>query len=122
MKVQIIIFDGFDELDAIAPLEVLRSAEAIGAEVEAKLVTLDGSAEMTAAHGLRVQADRKLEIESNLDILIVPGGGWGNRASQGAWAEAQRGEIPAAIAKLHQNGVTIAILNHLREKLLPPAL
>lgn len=72
------------------------------------MVTLDGSPEITAAHSLRVPADSQLELESNLDVLIVPGGGWGNRASQGAWAEAQRGEIPAAIAKLHQSGVTIA--------------
>ncbi|WP_017328111.1 hypothetical protein [Synechococcus sp. PCC 7336] len=26
MKVQVVIFDGFDELDAIAPFEVLRTA------------------------------------------------------------------------------------------------
>lgn len=108
LKVQNIIFDGFDELDAIAPFEVLRSAMAIGADVQAELVTLDGSTEVVAAHGLRVRPDAKLEVDQELDILIVPGGGWGNRATQGAWAEAQRGEIPAAISRLHQNGTTIA--------------
>jgi putative intracellular protease/amidase len=30
MKVQIIVFDGFDEIDAIAPFEVLRNAAACG--------------------------------------------------------------------------------------------
>lgn len=108
VKVQIIIFDGFDELDAIAPFEVLKSATAIGADLQAELVTLDGSTEIVAAHGLRVQADTKLEIGQDLDILIVPGGGWSSRATKGAWAEAQRGEIPAAIARLHQSGATIA--------------
>jgi transcriptional regulator GlxA family with amidase domain len=108
VKVQIIIFDGFDELDAIAPFEVFQSAMAIGADVQAELVTLDSSMEVVAAHGLRVRADAKLEIDQELDILIVPGGGWGNRATKGAWAEAQRGEIPAAISRLHQSGTTIA--------------
>ncbi|MGH2413516.1 MAG: DJ-1/PfpI family protein, partial [Microcystaceae cyanobacterium] len=70
--------------------------------------TLDSSTEVIAAHGLRVQPDAQLGIERELEILIVPGGGWGNRAPQGAWAEAQRGEIPAAIARLHQSGTTIA--------------
>lgn len=108
LKVQIIIFDGFDELDAIAPFEVFQSATAIGADVRAELVTLDDSAEIIAAHGMRIQADAPLNIDQKLDILIVPGGGWGNRAAQGAWAEAQRGEIPKVISRLHQNGATIA--------------
>ena len=40
MKVQIVIFDGFDELDAIAPWEVFRSATVIGAEVQVKLIEI----------------------------------------------------------------------------------
>lgn len=108
VKVQIIIFDGFDELDAIAPFEVWQTAMAIGADVQAELVTLDSSTEVIAAHGLRVQPHAQLGIEQKLDILIVPGGGWGNRAPQGAWAEAQRGELPTAISRWHQSGTTIA--------------
>ncbi|MBD2058539.1 DJ-1/PfpI family protein [Oculatella sp. FACHB-28] len=106
VQIQIIVFDGFDELDAIAPFEVLQTAAAMGADVQAKLVTLDGSTEIVAAHGLRVQPGAKLRDQ--LDILIVPGGGWGDRAKQGAWAEAQSGKIPAAISQLHQSGTTIA--------------
>lgn len=108
VKVKIIIFDGFDELDAIAPFEVLQSAAAIGADIQSELVTLDGSAEVVASHGLRLRPDARLEENQDFDILIVPGGGWGSRAPQGAWAEAQRGEIPAAISQLHQRGITIA--------------
>jgi transcriptional regulator GlxA family with amidase domain len=40
--------------------------------------------------------------------VIVPGGGWNSRSSQGAWAEAERGEIPARLAELHQAGTNIA--------------
>lgn len=108
MKVQIIIFDGFDELDAITPFEVFRTATEIGADVQAELVTLNYPTEVSAAHGMRIRPDANLEIDQKLDVLIVPGGGWGDHTTQGAWAEAQRGEIPKAISRLHQNGATIA--------------
>lgn len=108
IKVQIIIFDGFDELDAIAPFEVLQSAKARGADIQSELVTLDQVSEIVAAHGLRVQPDVTLQLDQRPDILIVPGGGWGNHASQGARAEVRKGKIPAAISQLHQNGTVIA--------------
>ena len=107
MKVEIVIYDGFDELDAIVPFEVFQSAALIdGADIEAKLVTLDGAEEVTAAHGLRLKSDSRLGERP--DVLLVPGGGWNNHAPKGAWAEFQRGELPATIARLHQNGATVA--------------
>jgi putative intracellular protease/amidase len=39
MKIQILIFNGFDELDAIAPFEVFQSAAAMGIDVRAEFVT-----------------------------------------------------------------------------------
>jgi len=65
VKIQIITFNGFDELDAIAPFEVFRSAAVFGTDVQAELVTLDDSVEVTTAHGLRVQPDAKLELDKN---------------------------------------------------------
>lgn len=107
MKVEIVVFEGFDELDAIAPFEALQSAALVdGADIEVKLVTLDGAEEATGAHGLRVRPDNRLGEQP--DVLIIPGGGWNNRAPQGAWAELQRGDLPAAIARLHRAGVTVA--------------
>jgi transcriptional regulator GlxA family with amidase domain len=107
MKVEIVVFEGFDELDAIAPFEALQSAALIdGADVEVKLVTLDGAEEVTAAHGLRVRTDGQLGERP--DVLIVPGGGWNNRAPKGTWAESRRGELPKAIARLHGAGSTVA--------------
>lgn len=108
VTIQIIIFDGFDELDAIAPFEVLRTARTMGADVQVELATVDSAEEIIAAHGLRIQPDAKLRIDGGLDILIVPGGGWGDRAARGAWTEVKRGAIPAAISHLHQHGTTIA--------------
>jgi transcriptional regulator GlxA family with amidase domain len=108
MKAQIILFNGFDELDAVAPFEVLQSAASAGADIQVQFVTLDGAEEVTAAHGLRVRPDAQLELSGRPDILVVPGGNWNSRAFQGAWAEAQRGEVPAMIARMHQASATIA--------------
>jgi transcriptional regulator GlxA family with amidase domain len=41
-------------------------------------------------------------------VLLVPGGGWLDRAPEGAWAQAQRGELPAAIAERHAAGSVVA--------------
>lgn len=108
MKAQILIFDGFDELDAIGPYEVFQNARDSGADLETQLVTLDGATEVTASHGLQIRPQGTLATDSGLDLLIVPGGGWGDRAERGAWAEVQRGDIPAALARLHQSGTTLA--------------
>ncbi len=106
MQAEIVLYPGFDELDAIAPYEALNLAARNGADVQVRLVTLDGEEEVKAAHGLRVRPDGKLG--SHPDLLIVPGGGWNSRSPQGAWAEAQRGALPAAIARLHAAGTTVA--------------
>lgn len=105
LNVLIVIFAGFDELDAIAPYEVLQTAAALGANIQTKLVSREGS--VTAAHGLKTKTDKGFE-DTQPDLVIVPGGGWSNRAARGAWAEAERGELPAVIAQWHAQGVTIA--------------
>ena len=107
MRVSVVVFEGFDELDAIGPLEVLRNAAASGADLEVALVTRDGAAEVTGSHGLVVRPDGRLEPDRT-DLLVVPGGGWNDRAARGAWAEAERGELPAAIAAAHRAGAQVA--------------
>jgi transcriptional regulator GlxA family with amidase domain len=107
MRIAVVVFDGFDELDAIGPLEVLRNAAAGGADLKVDLVSLDGAAEVTGSHGLRVRTDGRLDPDGT-DLLVVPGGGWNDRAPRGAWAEAERGELPAAIAAAHRAGAQVA--------------
>lgn len=107
LNVQILLFDGFDELDAIAPYEVWRMAKELKPEVEVRLVTLQGTEEITAANGLRVRSEGPLAA-TRPDIVVVPGGGWIGRARSGAWAEAQCGALPAKIAQLHREGVVMA--------------
>src|SRR4051812_783278 len=101
MQTEILLYDGFDELDAIGPYEVLANGG-----FEPRFVTLVGADQVTASHGARVAVDGALSEAP--DLLVVPGGGWGDRAPAGAWAEAQRGDLPAAIAERHRAGTTVA--------------
>jgi transcriptional regulator GlxA family with amidase domain len=107
MRIAIVLYQGFDELDAIGPYEVLRSAAAGGAPVEVLLVTSEPIGAVRGAHGLILEPQGKLE-GGLFDLVIVPGGGWNDRAPAGAWAEAKRGELPAALRRLHDGGAPIA--------------
>ncbi len=106
MEVAVLIFDGFDELDAIGPYEVLANAAQLGADLRVQLLTLRPADEVTGSHGLRVRPDGLLD--GQIDLVIVPGGGWNDRAERGAWGEARQGELPKAVARLYDAGATIA--------------
>jgi transcriptional regulator GlxA family with amidase domain len=97
MRIEIVVFDGFDELDALAPYEVLRTAQGDGAGWDVALVSAGAAGTVTGHHGVVLSVREPL---GRPDALIVPGGGWGNRAGRGTWAEVQRGELPARIAAL----------------------
>ena len=62
MHVDILLYDGFDELDAVGPYEVFRTAGAFGADCDARLVALDDRATVTASHGLRVGVDGRTSL------------------------------------------------------------
>jgi len=106
MHAEILLFDGFDELDALGPWEVLASVATMRDDVTVRLVTLEGKRAVHADHGLVLHAQGALSARP--DVLLVPGGGWFDRTPDGAWAQAQRGEIPAAIAARHAAGTTVA--------------
>ena len=95
MRIEIVVFDGFDELDAVGPYEVLRTAEAYGADWDVTLVGVASAGTVTAHHGLRLAVTEAL---GHPDALIVPGGGWSQRSEPGTWGEVQRGDLPARIA------------------------
>lgn len=99
--IDVLVFDGVDELDALGPYEVFDNA---GDDVA--LVTLDGARTVTGAHGLRFAATAVPRVHAQL--LVVPGGGWNDRAVAGAHAEAQAGGIPTAIAAAFARGVQLA--------------
>lgn len=107
MDIAIVLFDGVDELDAVAPFEVFENAAAEGADLTVTLCTLDGAPTVTASHGLEIGSEARLDDVSP-DVLVVPGGRWNARGETGAWAEAEKGDVPAAIRRLHDEGVTVA--------------
>jgi transcriptional regulator GlxA family with amidase domain len=104
--IEVILYDGFDELDALAPYEIFRTAQESGADIHAELVGAHGPATITASHGTRVVAGRG--VSGAADMVVVPGGGWNTRDGTGAWGEAQRGEFPERLAAIHRGGTTVA--------------
>ncbi len=89
MRIDIVVYDGVDELDFLGPLEVLRRAERLGAELQTELVTREPQKHVTGSYGLHFLPDAT--YAPGADLLIVPGGGWAARAETGAWGEIERG-------------------------------
>ena len=110
-RVAVVCYEGFDELDAVGPYEVFRSANAAGAPVDADLMTVEGDGLVTASHGLRVEPDGRLpepDAGDAPDVVLAPGGGWNDRADTGAWAASRRGTVPEALAAHHEAGAVVA--------------
>jgi len=106
-EIAVVVYDGFDELDAVGPYEVLSAAADAGCDLAVSLRTLEPTDEVTAGHGLRIGVDGTL-ADADPDVVAVPGGGWSDRSDASAWAEARKGDLPDAIAELHAGGVELA--------------
>lgn len=59
---------GFEEIEAIATLDILRRAE-----IEVKTVGV-GSEYITGAHGITIKSDLTSFFEEDVDAIILPGG------------------------------------------------
>jgi transcriptional regulator GlxA family with amidase domain len=98
---EVVFFDGFDDLDAIAPLEVLTES---GFDVRA--VCVPGQArEVRSAHGLQITVAG--ELSAAPELVVIPGGGWIDNTAVGARAQSE-GPLPALLAGLHARGTVIA--------------
>eukprot|EP00842_Homolaphlyctis_polyrhiza_P004767 jgi/Hompol1/5291/HPOL_001253-RA len=84
LTIDILIFDGADELDIVGPLEALRNAQANGSPFNPRLVSIGSTAAITCSHGLSFAAD-KVFVVGEADILVVPGGRWASRHPVGVW-------------------------------------
>ncbi|MFA9416293.1 DJ-1/PfpI family protein [Natrinema sp. HArc-T2] len=104
LTAEIVLFDGFDELDAIGPYEVFQNGSQAGASLETRLVTLAETDLVTASHDLRVEPDGTL---GDPDLLLVPGGGW-TTADRGVHAVIEDGVLPAAVDDCATAGATVA--------------
>lgn len=68
--VYILLSEGFEEIEALTPADILRRSG-----VEVKLISADGSDCVTGAHGITVAADGKIgSIDADFDMIVLPGG------------------------------------------------
>ena len=75
-KIAIFLADGFEEVEAIAPIDLLRRGG-----VEVTTVSIMGRTAVHGSHGIDVEADTVFEEFSfeGIDMLILPGGGLGTK-------------------------------------------
>src|ERR1700742_1225249 len=96
---QVLVFDGFDDLDAIAPLEVLTAAG-----FATRVVRPAGHPQTVhSAHGLVLDVAEEL---ASPELVVVPGGGWLD-AAPGVRDQCE-GPLPGALAGLHEAGTVVA--------------
>lgn len=70
MKSYVFLADGFEEIEAIAPVDIMRRAG-----MDVKFVSITDNKEVTGANGVSVKADITLEeVEPVAEWLITPGG------------------------------------------------
>ncbi|WP_267642272.1 DJ-1/PfpI family protein [Haloarchaeobius amylolyticus] len=109
MRVAILLYDGFDELDAIGPYEVFQTAGDLGGEMEASLRTVDPVSTVTASHGLTVAPDGEFD-DYDADLVLVPGGGWNSGADEpGARREFEAGKIPDLLESIHDETTVASV-------------
>jgi transcriptional regulator GlxA family with amidase domain len=97
MRIEIVVFDGMDELDAIVPFEVLSNAALFGTGWEVALVGVSEPGQIVGSHGMRVDVDETL---GSPGAVVVPGGGWGDRGAKGAWQQANDRYLPDRLREL----------------------
>lgn len=75
-RVNIYLAEGFEEIEAITVVDVLRRAE-----IDARMISITGSKNVKGAHGITVSADEVFENADNLgaDMIVLPGGMPGTR-------------------------------------------
>jgi transcriptional regulator GlxA family with amidase domain len=103
LDIEIVLFEGFDELDAVGPFEVFQNGARVGADLTVGLVTIDPAETVTAGHGLRVEPDG---VVGDPDLLVVPGGGWSDGG--GVRDVVDDGTLPTIVANARDRGTTIA--------------
>lgn len=105
-SIAVLLYDGFDELDAIGPYEVFATAADHGAGFDVAHRTLESGGQVTASHGTVVEPEGPLD-GTDPDLVVIPGGGWNDRAGRGAWAQSQ-GALPDELTRRHRDGTTMA--------------
>jgi 4-methyl-5(b-hydroxyethyl)-thiazole monophosphate biosynthesis len=101
-KVLLVLADGFEEIEALTPVDMLRRAQ-----VDVVIAGLSGM-EQTSARGVRVGCDALFsDVRSSaasFDALILPGGG------KGADHLAASESVRAFLLEMHASGKLVAAI------------
>lgn len=75
MKVWVLLANGFEESEALSPVDVMRRAG-----IDVRLLSITDEVLVESSHGVRVVADGTLKDEKgDFDLVMLPGGTPGSR-------------------------------------------
>jgi transcriptional regulator GlxA family with amidase domain len=103
-RIEIAIYPGFDEVDAVGPFEVLSNVTQAHPELDVELVGAHGPGEIVAGHGMRVVCAEGMSDAA--DLIVVPGGGWVRGG--GVREQYEQGTLADRLRGLHNDGVAMA--------------
>ena len=101
MKVLVPIATGFEEIEAVSIIDVLRRAE-----IEVLVASLDSSSLVKGANGITIQTDLEVKNVSSDEIeMIVLPGGW-----DGTYALADDANVQRILKEMDEKGKNIAAI------------
>ena len=100
-KVALFLANGFEEIEALGTIDILRRAE-----IEVTTVSISEQKEVTGAHNIGVLADKLFgEIDfSQFDVLVLPGG------MPGAKNLNEHEELKKQVTHFAENGKQVAAI------------
>ncbi|MEU7766741.1 DJ-1/PfpI family protein [Nocardia sp. NPDC049190] len=101
LRVHTVLYDGVEDQDFIGPVAALSIAE----DVRQTFVTADGSGTVHTSAGLEILVRSRWAPQS-ADLILVPGGGYGEGSSVDS--QIRRGVLPRALADAQRPGVITA--------------
>lgn len=97
--VYVFLADGFEEIEALAPVDILRRAG-----IETATVGVTGQY-VHGSHGITVKADvDKIKLDPSLEMIVIPGGHTGTMTLDDSEA------VDNAVRYCVKNGVAIAAI------------
>ncbi|WP_336319993.1 DJ-1/PfpI family protein [Streptomyces lavendofoliae] len=102
LRVHTVLYDGAEEQDFAGHIEVFGI---VGEEFLAQsFVTADGARRVTTSAGMEIVC-RDAWAPHSADVIIVPGGGYGD--GSGLQREIRRGTLPRALAAARRDGLVL---------------
>ncbi len=100
-KAAILLAEGFEEVEAMTPVDLLRRAG-----IEVKLVSIDNAKTVKGAHNIEIMVDEQIKNikAEELDLIILPGGMPGTK-----YLDASR-EVAAIVESVNKNNKFVAAL------------